>query len=398
MKTIFILYEGVADLPLENLDNRTPLQVARCPNASRLAKSGQCGLLAPVQEGLDGRAEMILASLCGLDLEKTRELTRGPLEAESLGIKTSEYTYVYRGNLVTIDGGLITDAHVLGLSLEETVSLAEALQQTWSRDNVRVEVSDVGRLSVLIHGEEKHFPPGYSPSLIEGERIESYLPSARENKLVREIVEQAQQVLGSHAINEVRLDLGENPANGLWLWGGGVPCQGTYRLPSSCASAAVLTQSRIVKGFASLHQMKAVHLEAPWGTAVKQSTFKVTDLVQTLQEVDFLFVYVESPFELGQFGTGEDKVRALERLDHYLLGPLLDVLEAYRPYHLMLASDGLVSSDVRHPTSGNVPLVFSGDGVLPDEAMHWDEVSSSYGSLGTVRPHQIWSQLKRVST
>ena len=68
------------------------------------------------------------------------------------------------------------------------------------------------------------------------------------------------------------------------------------------------------------------------------------------------------------------------------MGPLLDLLEAFRPYRILLVSDGAVSTEARHPTSGSVPMVVAGEGIKADEAPRWDEEACALGSLAVVRP------------
>jgi 2,3-bisphosphoglycerate-independent phosphoglycerate mutase len=199
----------------------------------------------------------------------------------------------------------------------------------------------------------------------------------------------ARRVLPGHAVNEVRLDLGENPANGLWLWGGGdCIAPGSLRLCAR-ASGALVGQSRLVRGLARACGVPFVSLCMPRDEAPTEAAFKVASIVKVLQEVDHLTIYVEAPGELGQYGSGSDKVRALERMDHFLLGPLLSVMEAHRPFRIVLMPDGVISSDQEHPTSGNVPVVCAGDGVKGDESHRWDEQACSLGDLGLLKPRQV---------
>jgi 2,3-bisphosphoglycerate-independent phosphoglycerate mutase len=189
-------------------------------------------------------------------------------------------------------------------------------------------------------------------------------------------------------VNEVRLDLNENPANGLWLWGGGTGTAAESLQLVQRSPGALLSQSRMAHGVALAAGMSAIHLELPWKEALREAAFKVAPLVEALHKTDHLTVYIAAPEELGWYGSAEDKVRALERMDHYLLGPLLSVLDAYRPYRVLLTCDGVVSTESRHPTTGNVPTVLAGAGMAPDEAHRWDEQACALGALGALKPEQ----------
>lgn len=50
MKYLILIMDGAADFPLEELGNKTPLQVAKKPNIDYLAKTGACGMLKTIPE------------------------------------------------------------------------------------------------------------------------------------------------------------------------------------------------------------------------------------------------------------------------------------------------------------------------------------------------------------
>ena len=55
MKYIIFLGDGMSDLPVPQLDDRTPLMVAVKPNMDRLAREGLAGLVSTVPAGLRAR-------------------------------------------------------------------------------------------------------------------------------------------------------------------------------------------------------------------------------------------------------------------------------------------------------------------------------------------------------
>ena len=52
MKYAVILYDGMADLPVEELGGKTPMEAANKPNFDRLASKGEIGLVRTVGDGL----------------------------------------------------------------------------------------------------------------------------------------------------------------------------------------------------------------------------------------------------------------------------------------------------------------------------------------------------------
>jgi 2,3-bisphosphoglycerate-independent phosphoglycerate mutase len=62
MKLVVLLGDGMADLPLEALRGKTPLQAANKPNMDLLAKQGKSGLAQTVPEGFPPGSDV--ANLC----------------------------------------------------------------------------------------------------------------------------------------------------------------------------------------------------------------------------------------------------------------------------------------------------------------------------------------------
>ena len=52
MKYIVILGDGMADLPIESLGGKTPLQAAKKPTMNYLAAKGEMGMVKTVPDGI----------------------------------------------------------------------------------------------------------------------------------------------------------------------------------------------------------------------------------------------------------------------------------------------------------------------------------------------------------
>ena len=87
MKYVVLIGDGMADYPLKDLNNKTPLQVAKKPNMDKLALKGCSGFLKTVPEGMDPGSDVANLSIMGYDPEKYYT-GRGPLEAASMGVES----------------------------------------------------------------------------------------------------------------------------------------------------------------------------------------------------------------------------------------------------------------------------------------------------------------------
>ncbi len=52
MKLIYIIIDGMGDLPIEELDGKTPLEAAETPHMDYLAKTGKTGLMYTIGKGI----------------------------------------------------------------------------------------------------------------------------------------------------------------------------------------------------------------------------------------------------------------------------------------------------------------------------------------------------------
>ena len=227
----------------------------------------------------------------------------------------------------------------------------------------------------------------------------SHRPPGKAGLPARNLMERVAEILAVHPVNDVRVDLGENPASDLWLWGGGRRIDPETVATPLTGRSAILTGSLQGAGLAALCGMDRIPLESPWRDVIWQGKLPLRELVEVLRERDRVVVYVEAPHGGGVYGSGVDKTRALDHLDQSLLGPLLELLDAYRPFRVILMTDSAVSTESGLPLAAPVPVVVSGDGITADEVMRWDEdacVSGALGRmnledfLGTLSKQNIW--------
>lgn len=398
MKSVLIVYEAAADVPLVDLDGRTPLQAARSSAATGLAKAGVGGLLPACAQGFEDRNEMVPATLMGVPVEDAAQLHRGPLEALGMELPAGPEHMVYCANYVTMLGDQLHFDAIPALSLEETRTLTASLQESWDPETLRLEVLGPNRLLVRIRAGDKDYPAGPSPARAKGADLKDALPIGLKSGLIWDFKKQALALLEVHSINEVRVDLGENPANGIWLWGGGrLPEPGSIPF-AGWSGGCMLTWNNLARGLARLAGMQIDDLVNPWiKSDGKAPAFRIAPVVERLRETDRLVVYVEAPMAGGRYGKATDKVWALETLDRHVLAPLREVLEAHRPYRLALAPDAAVATESGRPLAIPLPVIVSGDGIEADEVAHWDEVECRQGALGNVAPETVMGMVGGTS-
>jgi 2,3-bisphosphoglycerate-independent phosphoglycerate mutase len=243
------------------------------------------------------------------------------------------------------------------------------------------------RVLALVQSHEMALAPGTPPALV-GDDVRAFLPAGKRGELARTIMDRSAKALADVSVNDVRLDLGENPATHLWLWGGGKPHIPTVVFGGQPLKGCALTQSWMARGFAQSCGMTVMPLEDPWAEDADSSAVDAGALKQRLKESDFLLVFVEAPQRPTGFGTAAEKVRLLERMDLLVLAPLAEALQGLGPCRVLLTSDGVVPA-----RPDRVPAVLWGDGVAADAAEHWDEASCGGGNLSVKSMAKVFEKL-----
>ncbi|WP_263641158.1 alkaline phosphatase family protein [Methanobrevibacter arboriphilus] len=128
MKYIILIGDGMSDYPISELKNKTPLEVANKPNIDELTRKGKAGQLNTVPNNFEPGSDVANMSIFGYNPQKYYT-GRGPLEAGSMGIETSEEEVIFRCNLITEKNGKIDDFNAGHITSKEAAILINDLNK-----------------------------------------------------------------------------------------------------------------------------------------------------------------------------------------------------------------------------------------------------------------------------
>lgn len=389
MKHALILPDGAADDPVPCLDNRTPLEAAETPNMDWIAVNGRQGTQRTIPEGMLADSGVATLSVVGYDPEKYYP-GRAPIEAAAKKIRLGNKDLVFRCNLVTIVDGRMSDFSAGHIGQEEAERLIETL-------NVR------------LGGEEIVFYPGMSyrhlmvlknavgskitctpPHDIPGESASKYMPRGRGSRPVRELIEKSQAILSEHEVNHVRSDLGENPANSIWLWGqGGRPRIKRFSTVYGVSGAAVGAVD-IFRGLATLMGWRFIPVEGATGYIDTNYAGKGAAAVDALDEFDFVVVHIEAPDEAGHSGDADAKVRAIEEIDKHVVGPVLDKLrQTGDEWRIWVAPDHPTPVATGIHTADPPPFCMAGRDIVSVLKEPFTEANAAESDFHATRGHEL---------
>ena len=383
MKYVVVIGDGMADFPINELNDKTPLQTADIPNMDLIASKGVSGLLKTVPDGMHPGSDVANLSIMGYNPGEYYT-GRGPLEAASIGAKLEEGDVAFRCNFITEENGLLADFNAGHISTAEASELIETLKQKFYKHG-KFYLGTSYRNLFILKDSSSAYLNSTPPHDVVGEPIKEHLLKPADNKnavLLNRIMEDSRNLLKNHPINEKRVEYGKKPANMIWLWGQGVKPSMPLFKDKYGLDAATITGVDLVKGLGVC--MGLTNIIVPGATGYFDTDYcgKAKNALEALKTHDLVFVHVEAPDEAGHAGDLEEKIKAIERVDNRILGKLLDELPDFGDYSIAILPDHPTPLSLKTHTSDPVPCSMFSTTNSSDDVMVYDEFSVRKGIMG----------------
>ena len=363
MKYLVLLCDGMADYPVKELGNKTPLDASDTPDFDKLAKKGRVGLVKTVADDLKPGSDVANLSVLGYD-PHIYYSGRSPLEAGSIGIDMKDTDVSFRCNLVTLsDEPNYEDKTILDycsddISTEEAAELIKFLGEHFNNDEFRLYSGVSYRHCLIWNNGTLDVGTLTPPHDITGKPIKGHLPEHPNAKKLYDMMVKSYDLLKDHPVNKARIAKGLRPANSMWFWGEGVrkplaAFKEKYGLKGSMISAVDL-----LKGIGKFTGMNVV--QVPGATGYMDTNFegKAQAAIDEFKNgSDFVYIHVEAPDECGHRAEIENKKKSLEIIDEKILKPVLAALEDYDDYKVMILPDHPTPLSLRTHTNDPVPFL-----------------------------------------
>ena len=350
MKYLILIPDGMADTPIAELGNLTPMAKADKPNMDMLAARSLVGTVSNVPEGMVPESDTANMAILSFD-PKVYSKGRSPLEAVSMGIDMQPDEIAYRCNVVTLteDQELYEDRIILDhsadeISTEEADKLIKTLEEKLGTD-MRKFYTGVSYRHCLIWKNSDDKYNFMRPHDILGQRIGDHLPKIENGgEEFLKLMKESYEILKDHPVNLARKARGLKPANSAWLWSPGKK----PALPSFKAKwgldAAVISAVDLIKGIGLCAEMESIDVEGATGNVHTNYTGKADAAIEAFKRgKDLVYVHVEGPDECGHRAEIENKVKSIELIDKKILAPVYNYLkECGDDFKIMVLPD--------HPT------------------------------------------------
>lgn len=391
-----MIIDGMADRPLADLENKTPLEAAKTPNMDELAKLGICGIMDPIKPGIRAGSDTSHISILGYDPYQVYT-GRGPFEAAGVGVDVVTGDIAFRCNFSTADQqGIITDRRA-GRIREGTEQLSKAINSINAVEDIEIIFKEsTGHRAVLVlRGEGLSdkvtaADPKYNDKKWEPVKSTDGLPdSAKTARILNEVIKKSYELLKDHPVNLKRINAGENPANIILPRGAGAvpevqPFQEKYGLKAAC-----IAETGLIKGIGKITGMDIIDVEGATG-GVDTNLENIThSIIKTAaDDYDFLLINVDGADEAGHDGMLKEKLEFIQKVDD-VVGKLKKIDDTY----FILTADHSTPISVMDHTGDPVPILIRGPEVRVDDVENFNERAASKGGLCRIKGSDVMNIL-----
>lgn len=397
MKYLIVLGDGMADKDIPELGNKTPLEYANTPAMDKYSKWSEVGMVHTIPEGMAPGSDTANLSVLGYD-PKQYYTGRSPLEALSIGVDMKTTDVALRCNIVTVstddlpyEEKTIIDHSSSEISTEDAAVLLEAVRKELETDIYKFYVGTSYRhLTIWDKGEVVELTP---PHDVLGQVIGQYLPK---DTALREMMKKSYDILANHPINVERMKNGLNPANSIWFWGAGTrPALSPFEEKTG-HTGAMISAVDLLKGIAVGADMKVIEVEGANGGLDTNYEGKADAAVKALldDDLDFAYIHLEAPDEMGHQGSFERKVKAIENLDSRIIKRVTDKLEAANvDFRMLVLPDHPTPVAIRTHVADPVPYMLYDSTDKQDNSWNYNEKDAEAGGIYISEGHTIINHL-----
>ncbi len=360
MKYIVVLGDGMADEPIPELGNKTPLDAAATPVMDALAGAGIIGTVQNVPAGMAPGSDVANLSVLGYD-PAANYSGRSPLEALSVGVQMDEDDVIFRSNIVTLTESepyaqkTILDHSSGEISTEDADVLMDAIRAKFNSDTFRFYTGTSYRhILVWKGGRVCQLEPPHDHL---GKVIGPYLP---QEVALRKMMEESFDILNNHPLNLARAAQGKHKANSLWFWGAGTKPRVQNFYEKTGLKGAMISAVDLLKGIAVGAGMEVCQVPGATGSIDTNYEGKAQAAIDALLRdgCDYVYIHVEAPDEMGHQGRTQDKVKSIEYLDSRLIARVKQAMEeANEDFRILVLPDHPTPIRIRTHTADPVPYL-----------------------------------------
>ena len=342
MKHVLLILDGASDVPLAELNGRTPLEAAFTPCLDGLAPHALVGRLATAHEGFPVESLVCVLGMLGYTPASHYPSGRASLEALAHGLKLETGDLAFRCNIVRVsdDGSTLRDftaGMIDSARARQLLCRVKLPFPSWELHGGQGYRNLLIVRQAGIPASSLSCPP---PHMHVGEHITPLLP--RTTSPGRADAEQLAHALRAFLLESFRTftaqpRLPDCHGNMLWVWS----ASGAPRLPAfrnlHGMEGTVVAGLDFMRGLAVAARLNVAIPPGATGYIDTDYTAKVRATCTALETSDMVILHLNAPDEAAHLRKADMKIQAIETIDRLVLTPLLHHLRGRFPHAFSLA-------------------------------------------------------------
>jgi 2,3-bisphosphoglycerate-independent phosphoglycerate mutase len=407
---IYVLLDGVGDLPHPDLDGKTPLEAANTPTLDKIASNGAIGEVISVGKGIAPESDIAVFNMLGYKFKHADYVGRGVIEAIGIGIDFKDGDLALRGNYSTLNDEEViidrragrhiekADADGVAKEIEEKIQLSPDISVVVSptighRVTVRIR-KDSQKLSSRITNTDPAYSNiggmGVAKAVGDFLKIEKCLPlednedSKFTANLVNEFSEKSINIMKESQINKKRQAENKKQLSCILLRDAGnkypdvIPINEKYDMNFSC-----IVDMPVEIGISEVLKMKAY--EAGGLTDYEE---KAKVAAKAMETQNAIYVHLKGPDEFGHDGDAIGKMKNIEEIDQRFFKTLVENIDSDK-VAIVISADHSTPCINKGHSDDPVPVVVSGNFIKKDGTTRMTEEQAKKGSIGLLQGAEV---------
>ena len=402
---VYVLLDGVGDLPHPDLDGKTPLEAASTIHMDTLASNGVMGQVISVGKGIAPESDIAVFNMLGYKFQHSDYAGRGVIEAIGIGIDFKDGDLALRGNFATLDNeGRIIDRRA-GRKIErddaEKISREIEHEIKFSNPNTSVVVAPtIGHRIIVrlrdnkpLSSEITNTDPAYTrvdgmgiaKAVGDFMKIEKCIPmeqtedASNAANLVNEFTKQSLEIMKKSNVNKQRAEQNKKLLNSILLRDAGnkypnvKPINELHTMNFSC-----IVDMPVEIGISNILKMKTFN-----AGGLTDYEEKAMVAAQAMNTENAIYVHLKGPDEFGHDGDAIGKMKNIEEIDKRFFGTLLKNIDTSK-IAVMISADHSTPCINKGHSDDPVPLLISGDMITNDNSQRFTEEDGKKGRIGLI--------------
>ncbi|MCV0391802.1 MAG: 2,3-bisphosphoglycerate-independent phosphoglycerate mutase [Nitrosopumilus sp.] len=411
---IYVLLDGVGDLPHPDLNGKTPLEAAKTPILDKIASNGVIGEVISVGKGIAPESDIAVFNMLGYKFKHADYVGRGVIEAIGIGIDFRDGDLALRGNYSTLDDQQVIIDRRAGrhIEKEDAVGVAKEIEKNikFSNPDTSVVVAPtIGhRVTVRIRTNGKKLSsritntdPAYSniggmgvaKAVGDYLKIERCLPleDTEDSKitanLVNEFSDKSIEILKNSQINAKRKEQNKKLLSCILLRDAGnkypdvIPINQKYGMNFSC-----IVDMPVELGISDVLEMKA--FEAGGLTDYEE---KAKVAAKAMETQNSIYVHLKGPDEFGHDGDAIGKMKNIEEIDQRFFKTLVENIDSDK-VAIVISADHSTPCINKGHSDDPVPVLVSANFIKNDGTTRMTEQQAKKGSIGLLQGAEVVSK------